>query len=122
MSNLKCQSCGPQKPAKSVEQTKEPESTNQPGGIPTIQQYNYVCDSCTPWDRKAWGNVKVPEGMDPCLYNVLNGCWLCNFDKQNMENDYLMDRRFFNGIMGPPCNLTGNKFVPRNSKDEFVKN
>lgn len=54
--------------------------------------------------------------MDPGLYNVLNGCWLCNFDKQNLENDYLMDRSFFNGVEGPPCNRPFI-MIPKNSKD-----
>ena len=58
---------------------------------------------------------KIVE-MDPALYNVLNGCWLCNYDKQNLENDYLMDRSFFNGVQGPPCNYFGS-LIPRNSKD-----
>ncbi len=78
---------------------------------------NYYCDSCTPWDKKYWGKVEVPKNMDPALYNVLNGCWLCNFEKQNMENDYLMDRSFFNGIYGPPCNKTTFVLPPQNSKD-----
>ena len=60
-------------------------------------------------------NVEIVE-MDPALYNVLNGCWLCNYEKQNFENDYLMDRSFFNGISGPPCN-NYKYLIPRNSKD-----
>ena len=58
---------------------------------------------------------KIVE-MDPALYNVLNGCWLCNYDKQNLENDYLMDRSFFNGVEGPPCNKPFI-MIPKNSKD-----
>jgi len=54
--------------------------------------------------------------IDPALYNVLNGCWLCNYDKQNLENDYLMDRSFFNGVEGPPCNKPFI-MIPKNSKD-----
>lgn len=57
--------------------------------------------------------------MDPALYNVLNGCWLCNYDKQNLENDYLMDRSFFNGICGPPCNKPDFFIPPINSKNQL---
>ena len=57
--------------------------------------------------------------MDPALYNVLNGCWLCNYDKQNLENDYLMDRSFFNGIIGPPCNRSDFLSIPKNSKNQL---
>lgn len=78
----------------------------------------YNCSSCTPWDPKKWGKVEVPKNMDPCLYNVLNGCWLCNYDKQNLENDYLMDRSFFNGNYGPPCNRIEPFSIPQNSKDD----
>ena len=73
---------------------------------------------CTPWNPKDWNTpVKVPDGMDPALYNVLNGCWLCNYDKEIMENNYLMERSFFNGIEGPPCNKS-SIIIPKNSKDE----
>jgi len=79
----------------------------------------YFCNSCTPWDKKFWDKIKVPKDMDPCLYNVLNGCWLCNYEKQNMENDYLMDRSFFNGVYGPPCNKPNFFIPPKNSKDQL---
>ena len=78
----------------------------------------YKCSSCTPWNKMYWGKVKVPENMDPALYNVLNGCWLCNFDKQNLENDYIMDRSFFNGDCGAPCNKVEPFDRPRDSRDQ----
>ena len=77
------------------------------------------CESCTPWDKKYWGKIKVANKMDPALYNVLNGCWLCYYDKQNMENDYIMDRSFFGIDIPKPCNRFTMLPLPKNSKDDL---
>lgn len=75
--------------------------------------------NCTPWDPKEWVNPAIPKGMDPGLYNVLNGCWLCNFYTQEMDNEYLCNRSFFNGVNNPPCNKPNFFQPPVNSKDLF---
>ena len=83
-----------------------------------VFDYPPSCDSCTPWNPEAWKTpVKVPDGMDPGLYNVLNGCWLCNFEKQDRENQYLSNRSFFNGPNLKPCNRFFQ--TPKNSADEL---
>ncbi len=40
-----------------------------------------LCGSdCVPWNHKLWEKpAVVPPNMDPVLYNVLNGCWMCIF-------------------------------------------
>ena len=53
-----------------------------------------VTYDCTPWNPKQWVKPAIPKGMDPGLYNVLNGCWLCNFYRQEEENEYLCSRSF----------------------------
>jgi hypothetical protein len=78
-----------------------------------------VTYDCTPWNPDIWDKAAVPKGMDPALYNVLNGCWLCNFLVQETENSYLCNRSFFNGVEGPPCNKPNLIVPPKNSKDDY---
>ena len=75
--------------------------------------------SCVPWDHTLWNSpVIVPPNMDPALYNVLNGCWLCNFEKQDKENNYIFDRSFDVKI-NPPCNQCQS--FPINSSDQLYQ-
>lgn len=76
-----------------------------------------VTYDCTPWNPKQWVKPAIPKGMDPGLYNVLNGCWLCNFYRQEEENEYLCSRSFFDGQVRPPCNQPNFFIPPVNSKD-----
>jgi len=89
--------------------------------IPYDSKKGENCLGCRPWDPEYWNDVKVPQGMDPALYNVINGCWLCNFYIQNNENEYLLRRSFFNGVQGPPCNKPNFFVPPMNSKDMPIK-
>jgi hypothetical protein len=79
-----------------------------------------LCGSdCVPWNHKLWETpVVVPPNMDPALFNVLNGCWMCNFEKQDLENNYLCSRNF---DIDPrvPCNKLGPS--PINSADEICR-
>jgi len=88
-------------------------------GKPNACSNHIVTYNCTPWNPKIWCDVKVPDGMDPALYNVLNGCWLCNFYTQEFENEYLCKRSFFNGAVRPPCNQVDFISPPANSADEI---
>jgi len=90
-------------------------------GQPNACSNSTITYDCTPWNPKMWDKAKVPAGMDPALYNVLNGCWLCNFLPQEGENQYLCQRSFFNGIYGPPCNKVNFFEPPKISADELSK-
>lgn len=56
------------------------------------------------------------KNMDPVLYNVLNSCWMCNYQKQEFENQYICNRNFYY-VDRPPCNPIG--MLPKISADEL---
>lgn len=60
---------------------------------------NFVYSNCNPLDRTQWKyqTNKVPQGMDPTYFNVMNGCWICNNAQEIAENQYLCNRNFFSG-------------------------
>ena len=82
-------------------------------------------------------DVLPPVDMDPVLYNILNGCWLCNYEQQEFDNQYLCNRNFyypdpgevrctsglrvktsgFNPDQIKPCNPYS--FIPKNSADDL---
>ena len=70
--------------------------------------------TCAPWKPENWVE---PNVSDPALYNWLNGCQLCNFEKMENENHYLCNRAFYNGAVGAPCNKPNFFLPPKNSKD-----
>jgi hypothetical protein len=57
---------------------------------------------CNPTDRKQWFKHKLPEGLDPVLSNIYNGCWICNINPQQEDNQKLCRRNFFDGPNIPP--------------------
>lgn len=76
---------------------------------------------CTPWDKKYWAVALQPTPIDPALYNWLNGCWMCNYYKQEQENQYLCNRSFYNGEIKAPCNAPNIIVPPINSADQLAK-
>lgn len=68
-------------------------TTNCPGacdiGIKTIH--------CNPENKKEWFKHKLPKGLDPVLSNIYNGCWICNINPQQHDNQKLCKRNFFDG-------------------------
>ena len=90
-------------------------------GKPNACSNKILTYDCTPWNPKIWDKPAVPPGMDPCLYNVLNGCWLCNFYQQETENEYLCNRSFFSGNILQPCNRSDFFQPPKISADEISK-
>ena len=73
-----------------------------------------VTSSCAPWKPSNWVE---PNISDPALYNWLNGCQLCNFDKMENENQYICNRAFYNGEVRAPCNRPNFFMPPLDSKD-----
>jgi hypothetical protein len=71
--------------------------------------------NCNPGDKKYWKYPALEKNVNPVYYNVMNGCWLCNFLVQETENQMLCNRSFFNGVVRPPCNLLS--FHSKNSND-----
>lgn len=52
--------------------------------------------NCNPIEKEYWKKQpKLPNNMDPTFYNVIYGCWLCNFNTQETENKYICNRSFF---------------------------
>lgn len=76
-----------------------------------------VTIDCNPANKKFWKYPALPEGMNPVYYNVMNGCWLCNYAEQETENQRLCNRSFFNGVIKPPCNYLYPE--PVNSNDRL---
>jgi hypothetical protein len=60
---------------------------------------NFVYSNCNPLNRSQWKyqTNKVPQGMDPTYFNVMNSCWICNNAQEIAENQYLCNRNFFSG-------------------------
>ena len=61
--------------------------------------------NCDPNNPNLWYKHELPKGLDPVLSNIYNGCWLCNFEPQQTENNKLCNRNFFNGPMLPPYDV-----------------
>ena len=86
-----------------------------------IECANNACNTkvatidCNPGNKKYWKYPALPQGMNPVYYNVMNGCWLCNFAEQETENQRLCNRSFFNGLIKPPCNYLYPE--PKNSNN-----
>lgn len=51
--------------------------------------------NCNPENRKEWFKHKLPVGLDPVLSNIYNGCWICNINPQQYDNQKLCKRNFF---------------------------
>ena len=63
-----------------------------------------VTYDCNPADKHYWNKPALRKGEDPVYYNVMNGCWICNYTKIENENELLCNRQFFSGNILPPCN------------------
>lgn len=69
----------------------------------------YDCNSA---NTKYWNKPALKKDEDPVYYNVMNGCWLCNYSKIEQENEFICNRQFFSGNILPPC----NSYLPINGK------
>ena len=77
---------------------------------------NIKTQNCNPLHFQGMEPAK-PKDMDPVLYNILNGCWLCNYEQQEFDNQYLCNRNFYYPEQIIPCNPYS--FIPKNSADEL---
>ena len=57
---------------------------------------------CNPNSKKNW--FKDPAKFDQVRHNIKNGCWLCNFEPQQTDNNLLCQRNFFDGDVTAPYN------------------
>lgn len=60
---------------------------------------------CDPNNKCNWFKHKLPQGLDPVLSNIYNGCWMCNYEPEQCWNSKLCDRNFFNGYVANPCQV-----------------
>ena len=63
-------------------------------GIKTLPQ--------NPENKNLWFKHQLPKGLDPVLSNIYNGCWICNIEPQQHDNQKLCKRNFFDGPNIPP--------------------
>lgn len=61
-----------------------------------------IFNGCNPDNTKLWFNNNLPKNLDPVLSNIYNGCWQCNFRESVVNNDILLNRRFYDGFIIPP--------------------
>lgn len=55
---------------------------------------------CDPNSKKEW--FKHPNKVDPVRMNIVNGCWLCNYEPTQSINSQLCNRNFYDGYIKPP--------------------
>ena len=60
--------------------------------------------NCNPANKEYWNYPAIKQGEDPVNYNVMNGCWMCNYTFQQYENEALCNRQFFSSNIQTPCN------------------
>lgn len=59
-------------------------------------------ENCDPGNRDLWFKNKLPEGLDPVLSNIYNGCWSCNHEPMQSNNNKLCNRQFMDLNVQPP--------------------
>lgn len=59
-------------------------------------------ENCDPGNRDLWFKNKLPEGLDPVLSNIYNGCWSCNHEPMQGNNNKLCNRQFMDLNVQPP--------------------
>ena len=57
---------------------------------------------CDPNSKETW--FKHPVKFDPVRNNILNGCWMCNYEPQQTENNNICQRQFYDGYITYPFN------------------
>jgi len=60
-------------------------------------------DCCNPNNPENWSQ-EIPNDIDPAVWNVKNGCYICNINHRQIENSKLCNRSFFSGPNLPLCN------------------
>jgi len=55
---------------------------------------------CDPNSKKEW--FKYPNSVDQVRINILNGCWLCNYEPNQSMNNQLCNRNFYDGYINKP--------------------
>ena len=72
---------------------------------------NNVCQSkivtlpCDPNSKKEWFKHKLPQDLDPVLSNIYNGCWMCNYEPTQTQNNKLCQRNYLDYGGYQPYNL-----------------
>ena len=51
-------------------------------------------EDCDPGNPDLWFKNKLPQDLDPVLSNIYNGCWSCNHEPMQTNNNILCNRRF----------------------------
>ena len=58
--------------------------------------------NCGPGNKNLWYSRQLPNGLDPVLSNIYNGCWLCNNEPAQSVNSKLCNRNFYDGYTEIP--------------------
>ena len=78
--------------------------------------------NCNPSDPQNWfqyNAVAENPKVDPVMYNIYNGCWLCQYEPQQTENNILCQRQFFDKNIQTPYSST---IVQRVSTESNLQN
>lgn len=72
---------------------------------------NNACQSkivtlpCDPNSKDEWFKHKLPQELDPVLSNIYNGCWMCNYEPSQTQNNKLCSRNYLDYGGYQPYNI-----------------
>ena len=72
---------------------------------------NNACQSkivtlpCNPNSKDEWFKHKLPQELDPVLSNIYNGCWMCNYEPAQTQNNKLCSRNYLDYGGYQPYNI-----------------